>query len=263
MLDKIQVLFQLLQWQPGMDKSDSRIELNFYCGQIAHSLKNAEKFSVPVRTCSSGTENFGWSSNKSLKSACQSFKFWLRLWNDCIKPGNRVVYTLRLLTKRHFQKELKAHRVGKVLQLRNRSGMTLISYGKLVWQIIKLGKAKLQLERTSGIHISKVSSPNLILKKFETDLNNRLHTPGSGTFVVSCSELRDVIRKLNKRQSMGYDGICALHLQNGSDKLICHLSLLYQMVFRCRIVPDSFSVGLVSLIRKKGRIRLNAHRIGL
>ena len=75
---------------------------------------------------------------------------------------------------------------------------------------------------------SQFTEPDVtILKKFETDLNNRLRTPGTGSFVVSSSELRDVIRKLKKRQSMGYDGICALHLQNGSDKLMCHLSLLY------------------------------------
>ena len=50
---------------------------------------------------------------------------------------------------------------------------------------------------------------------------------------------------------MGYDGICALHLQNGSDKLMRHLSLLYQVSFCCGIVPDSFCVGLISPILKK------------
>ena len=39
MLDKIRVPFQLLQRQPSMDKSDIRIELNFYC--ITHALRNA------------------------------------------------------------------------------------------------------------------------------------------------------------------------------------------------------------------------------
>jgi len=44
-----------------------------------------------------------------------------------------------------------------------------------------------------------------------------------------------------------------LHLQNGSDKLRCHLSVLYQIVFCCDIVLDSFCVGLISLILKKGK----------
>ena len=101
---------------------------------------------------------------------------------------------------------------------------------------------------------SQFTEPDVnTLEKFETELNNCLRTPGPGTFVVSSSVLRDVIRNLNKRQSMCYDGICALYLQNGSDKLMCHLSLLYQMVLCCGIVPDSFSVVLISPILKKGK----------
>ena len=36
-----------------------------------------------------------------------------RQWNDCDKPRNGIVNTLRLLIKRYFQKELKAHWVGQ------------------------------------------------------------------------------------------------------------------------------------------------------
>ena len=254
MLDKIRVPFQLLQRQPGMDKSDIRIELNFYCVQITQALKNAEKFAVPVRTCRSGTEKFGWSSNESLKSACQSSKFWLSLWNDCDKPRNGVVNTSRLLTKPHFQKELKAYRVGQSVAIAesiandpNKLSKTRLANNKTRESKITIGEYQ-----WNSYFKSQFTEPDVnILKKFETDLNNRLRTPGSGTSVVSSSELRDVIRKLNKRQSMGYDGICALHLQNGSDKLMCHLSLLYQMIFCCGIVPDSFCVGLISPILKK------------
>ena len=72
-------------------------------------------------------------------------------------------------------------------------------------------------------------------------------------FLVSTKYLSEVIRKLKKKKSMGCDGICALHFQNASDKLICHLSLLYQMVFCSGVVPDSFCLGLISPILKKGK----------
>ena len=52
---------------------------------------------------------------------------------------------------------------------------------------------------------------------------------------------------------MCYDGIYALHLQNGSDKLMRDLSLFYQIVSCSGIVPDSFSVGLIPPILKNGK----------
>ena len=193
MLDQIRVPFQWLQRQPGMDKSDIRNELNLNCALITHTLKNAEKFAVPVRTSRSGTEKFGWSNNESLKSACQALKFWLRLWNDCDKLRNGVVNTLRLLTKRHFQKELKAYRVGQNVAIAE----SITNDPNKLWKT-RLANNK---TRESKITISEnhwhsdfksqFTEPDVnILKKFETDLNNSLRTPGPGTFVVSSSDTK-------------------------------------------------------------------------
>ena len=75
--------------------------------------------------------------------------------------------------------------------------------------------------------------------KFESELINRLLTPGKSAFVMNIKDISDVIRKLRKKKIMGCDGVCALHLHNVSYYLICHLSLLFRIVF-CRVVPDSF-----------------------
>ena len=206
-----------------------------------------------MRTCRPGTEKFGWSNNESLKSACQSSKFWLRLWNDCDKPRNGVVNTLRLLTKRHFQKELKAHRVGQSVAIAE----------SITNDPNKLWKTRLANNKTRERQItiseyqwhsyfkSQFTEPGVnTLKKFETDLNNRLRTPGPGTFVVSSSELHDVIRKLNKDSPWVMIAYAPFIYKMGLISFCVIISLLYQIVFCCGIVPDSFCVGLISPILK-------------
>ena len=44
-----------------------------------------------------------------------------------------------------------------------------------------------------------------------------------------------------------------MHLAHGSQRVLEHLTLLYQMVFTCGLVPDSFCVGVVTPVLKKGK----------
>ena len=45
------------------------------------------------------------------------------------------------------------------------------------------------------------------------------------------------ILKLKKKKSRGFDKLCGLPLVHPSDKLLCHLQLLLQMVFNSGLVP--------------------------
>ena len=81
-------------------------------------------------------------------------------------------------------------------------------------------------------------------------------------FVVTYGSVHEAILKLKKKHSRGVDELCALNLLHGTTMLIEYLTLLSQIIFTTGIVPDSFCVGLLSPILKKGKPTDNALRTG-
>ena len=69
---------------------------------------------------------------------------------------------------------------------------------------------------------------------------------------VTVSDVRAAIDKEKKKFSRGIDQVCGMHLAHGSKRVFDHLTL-YQMVFTYGLMPDSFCVGVVTLVLKKGK----------
>ena len=72
-------------------------------------------------------------------------------------------------------------------------------------------------------------------------------------FTVTVSDVTANVFKLKKKKSRGVDGLCALHLVNGTRLLYEMLTLLYQIIFVVGIVPDVFCRGQLTPILKKGK----------
>ena len=92
------------------------------------------------------------------------------------------------------------------------------------------------------------------MSKYQDNLDLLLSeaSPSLG-FVVTVSDVRAAIIKAKKKFSRGIDLNCGMHLAHGSQRVLEHLTLLYQMVFTCGLVPDSFYVGVVTPVLKKGK----------
>ena len=82
-------------------------------------------------------------------------------------------------------------------------------------------------------------------KQFESVPSN-LNFPD---FTVSVSYVTANACKLKKKKSRGVDGLCALHLVNGTRLLYEMLTLLYQIIFVVGFVPDVFCSHLTHPLR--------------
>ena len=71
-------------------------------------------------------------------------------------------------------------------------------------------------------------------------------------FTVTVSDVTANVFQLKKKKSRGVDGLCALHLVNGTRLLYEMLTLLYQMIFVVGIVSNVFCRGQLTPILKKG-----------
>ena len=57
--------------------------------------------------------------------------------------------------------------------------------------------------------------------------------------------IKDIVRKLKKKASSGYDGLCVQYLELGSALLFEHLAFLFQMIICSRVVPDDLCIGVI------------------
>ena len=72
-------------------------------------------------------------------------------------------------------------------------------------------------------------------------------------FTVTVSDVTANVFELKKKKSRGVDGLCALHIVNGTRFLYEMLTLLYLIIFVVGIVPDVFCRGKLTPILKKGK----------
>ena len=79
------------------------------------------------------------------------------------------------------------------------------------------------------------------------------HSIDETSFIVTRSGVTECISKLQKKTSCGVDDLCAKHLRYGFPLLIEHLTLLFQMIFCCCIVPDLFSSEVITPVLKRGK----------
>ena len=76
------------------------------------------------------TEIHKFSQNPALVKCCNDAKFWFRIWQDCDRPKSGPVNSIRLWTKRKFDKQLKAHRT----KLKEEYSSRIESDPKLIWK---------------------------------------------------------------------------------------------------------------------------------
>lgn len=259
-LSKIKVPYFLLQTSSGLSQADKQLSLNTYCYEIVHALRIAESRAVPTRKMRIGTEIPKWNENPELSEACRRSQFWFQLWCDNGRPKVGILNNIRLYTKRKFAKCLAQHRARIIKE----NSARIETNPSLVWKFVKnnCGVKRSDPPHTSpseeewtDYYTSEFSAPDPRLEQaFENELDKRLSEPTDSTgFVVSVSTVFNAISKVKKRYSKGVDNICGLHLVNGSPMLFEHLTLLYQMIFSCGLVPDSFCVGIITPVIKKGK----------
>ena len=74
--------------------------------------------------------------------------------------------------------------------------------------------------------------------------------PGS---TLTASNIRDCIKKGKKKESRGIDELCGLNLLYGTEFLVHHLELLYQMIFNCGVVSYTLCADFITPVPKKGK----------
>ena len=73
------------------------------------------------------------------------------------------------------------------------------------------------------------------------------------SMVVSRSIISECLKKLKKKFSRGFDGICGHYLLYCSERLLESVSLLFQIIIVRGLVPNSFCIGVVTPILKPGK----------
>ena len=87
---------------------------------------------------------------------------------------------------------------------------------------------------------------------YRNELDEILKLP-KDSVVLSRSIIIECLKKLKKKFSRGFDGICGQHLLYGSERLLESVSPLFQMIIVRGIVPNSFCIGVVTPILKPGK----------
>jgi exonuclease III len=258
-LAKIKIPVQLLQQNAKISVSEKQILLNIYCSELTHAMRCAETAAVPKRKVRVGSEVPKWSLNPELAHACESSKFWYRLWNSCGRPRSGAVNDVRLYTKRQFSKILTKHKRAVIDGYSER----LSGNPNEIWKFISKKKGdcessdqKIPSEQEwVKYYTSEFSPPDTVLEEdFSTQLVATLGDCDSGpSFTVSLEKIKQCILKLKKKLSCGIDQLCGMHLVHGSINLLHHLGLLFQTIFNCGLVPDVFCAGVVTPVVKKGK----------
>ena len=90
--------------------------------------------------------------------------------------------------------------------------------------------------------------------EYETELDGCLgQLSDEISFIIIRSAVTEYISKLQKKTYRDVNGLCAKHLRCGSPFLIEHMTLLFQMILCCGIVPDLFSTGVLMPVLKRGK----------
>ena len=190
------------------------------------------------------------------------------MWMDIGKPRSGAVNKARIYLKRKFAKCLQKHNT----TIPDENSNALKSEPNAVWNFLKRKKEVIATvpasvpQKNSGNSYYKLefAAPDTqLVSKYEDKLDLVLSeaSPSLG-FVVTVSDVRAAIIKAKKKFSRGIDQICGMHLAHGSQRVLEHLTLLYQMIFTCGLVPDSFCVGVVTPVLKKGKdpAQCSSHR---
>lgn len=256
-LARIRVPYNLLHKSSSVAASDKQVLINIYCSEIVHALQCAEKAAVPICRVRIGSEIPHWSDNSDLVNACADAKFWLRMWIDNDRPRHGIVNSIRLYTKRRFAKTLAIHRA-MIIECDSKY---IKQEPDRMWKFLKKKKRKESVDVLPSesewvkYFTHEFSSPNADLEnKFSIELDASLaECEREVGFVVSNSSVSEALSKLKKKLSRGVDNLCGLHLQAGSQNLVEHLCLLYQMIFNAGVVPDLFCTGVITPVLKKGK----------
>ncbi|XP_065582546.1 uncharacterized protein LOC136041729 [Artemia franciscana] len=258
-MGRIKVPYHLLQANPSLETTEKQIDLNVYCMEIIHALGVAESAAVPQRRVRIGTEAPRWKENPLLAQLCHASKFWHKMWMDIGKPWSGAVNTVRIYLKRKFAKCLQKHNA----TILNENSSTLKSDPNAVWNFLK-GKKRCDCngpslwpteEQWNSNYKIEFAAPDAqLVSKYKDNLDLLLSeaSPSLG-FVVTVSDVQAAIIKAKKKFSRGIDQVCGIHLAHGSQSVLEHLTLLYQMIFTCGLVPDSFCVGVFTPVLKKGK----------
>lgn len=254
-LEKIQVPFPLLMSNSDIPVEEQKLLLNIYSASICHALRCAESAAVPSRKVRVNTEIRGWSANLNLTEACQTAKFWFRLWCDSGKPRSGQVWKVKNHTKRAFAKALSKHRRDIIDEYSKKSK----SDPKLLWRnLVKPKESTSEVplptkEAWNTYFTDQFKSPDQALRNsYRSELDEMLKLPKEN-MVVNRSIIRECLKKLKKKFSRGFDKICGQHLLYGSEQLLEHVSLLFQIIVTRGIVPDTFCIGVITPILKPGK----------
>ena len=105
-------------------------------------------------------------------------------------------------------------------------------------------------EAWSTYYADQFKCPDTVLQNsYRNDLDEILKLQRD-KMVVSRSVISECLKKLKKKFSRGFDGICGHHLLCGSELLLENLSLLFQMTIVRGIIPNSFCIGAIAPILK-------------
>ena len=258
LVSKIRVPFDLLMVSSKNHPAESRIRLNIYCGELVHALRLAEQSAVPSRRVWPGTEVPGWSANVNLQNACSSAKFWLSVWREAGCPRDGWVNKLRIHSKRKFAKELSLHRSAIIRS----SSQAILTHPNKLWSSLFKERSHVtmtSISRDNWVqhYRNEFSAPDIKLQKsfgvkLDDFFSRKREENSPGVIITRCS-IRTAIRKLKKKKSRGCDGISIQHLLFCSELFLEHLALLFQIIFNLGIVPDSFSIGILTPVPKKGK----------
>ena len=257
-LSKIRVPFHLLSGLTALSREETQLSVDFYCAEIGHALRCAEKAAVPLSRPRHHTLP-GWSENPELVDTHSKSKFWLQLWVSCGRPRSGVVNSIRLLTKRKFAKELKAHRK-KMIDIESTRAKINPS---LLWRFLSsksdesLSASAIPDSEWYAYYGSEFSPPDPALnERYEAELDDFLDSCPRSDYLVTEGAVCRAISHLKPKQSFGIDGISALHLKSGGPALISHVTLLMQIILIQGIVPTTFSIGDLTPVPKKGKVTM-------
>ena len=251
LLSTIKVPFNLLCTSVGSPQA--RIQLNIYYSHIVSCLKRSEEVAVPLCRFRAKTRSSIWKNDPELKTIKNQAKLWLKIWIACGRPLRGNVFDIKQRTKLDFKRYLRKIRYNGAEFPKSPSQW------KKVINVAKFDRSPTadRIPNVSWInHYSNIFDTVIYAVHFRFAklcsnlLPNKIiqgHIPP-----VSVDRVKRSVERL-KSKSYDIDGISAFHLNTDSEELVYRLQLLFQMCLCSSLVPDSFLVGNITSILKRGK----------